>query len=274
MSLRRAVYMAGVIAVCRGVSPGAFELNPADPRTLALRNVCPGFGVESWGAFGNPAGLAYSRSVQAGFFYMPGLFGMPELACYGAGVTVPIAGISTGVSSTMFGFDPYKERVLGIALGGEVSSGISFGVRCKANGLAVRGYGSSTTLTLDAGICVHCGEDIAFGGICTNVTSSDLGQTGELLPQELSGGICYKPSPGASIFVSLNKEIVSPLELCFGVEAKVAEPLSLRFSVNAERPSVISAGCGVQIAGASFDYAYVYHWILGATHEIGVSVAL
>jgi hypothetical protein len=273
MSSRHAVIVAAAVILWRGVSLGAFELNPADPRTLSLRHACQGFGGGPWACFGNPAGLALSRSTEAGFFYMPGLFGAGELACYGAGLTFPTGEVGMGLMSSVFGFALYKEEVFGFTAAYGVSNGFNAGARCRANRLAIAGYGASTTLTLDVGIQVQCSEEIGIGGTCTNVTSTELGKTGELLPQELSAGICYNPSPYASIFVSAGKELLSSLELCLGVEVKVADPLTLRLGISAGQPALISGGCGVNIAGVTFDYAYVYHWVLGATHEIGVRVA-
>ena len=253
-------------------SHAAFEVSAAGPRSASLANAIVAAPPDGWAPFMNPAGVAFCRSLSIGVFHIPGLFGLSELRFSGVGLSVPVAGVGLAISATWFGWDLYKETSIRFAVGKEVSSGLGLGLRCQMNRLAISGYGSCTTFTLDLGIRIECSHSLAIGGILTNVTASALQVSTETLPQDLSGGIWYAPIPELHITLEAGKELLSAPEIRVGVEVDILKQLTLRAGI-IDNPSVVTGGCAFRAADVTVDYAFAYHWVLGATHEIGLTIS-
>lgn len=272
MMRQRGFILVAVVCICSATgSHAAFETTAVGPRSRVLGHSTVSGAADVWAIFGYPAELAVNRPFGAGFFHVPGLFGMNELCFSGGGVSIPVAGAGIGISATWFGGELYRETVLGIAVGREVMPGIGIGFRGRFNRLTISNYGSCSAVTLDVGIRVECMNILVIAGSLTNLTSATLGKSGETLPQELAGSVTYNPDPDLHFSFTAAKELLSPLELKIGVEAGFFEPVTLRAGVS-DYPSTLAGGCGIRIGDVSMDYAFVYHWVLGATHEIGVSV--
>jgi hypothetical protein len=272
MALR--TVFAAALAVCvRGqVTLAAFDHVAAGPRSLALGNAVVAAGPVTWTAFENPAGLATCRASSAGFFYIPGLFGLAELRYSGGTLVLPVAGTGLALTATRFGYDLYNETAIGLAAGRSIVSGIEVGCRFQLNRLAIEEYGSCAAIAVDIGIRIECSGSLSIGGVYSNVTGSALGASGEMLPQELTGGVWYTPIRDLRIAVSAGKEILSAPELRCGVEADIVEWMTLRAGI-IDNPSVVSGGCAFRVENIAAEYGLAYHWILGATHAIGLTIS-
>jgi hypothetical protein len=224
------------------------------------------------GFLANPAELAVIRPLGVSFFHVPGLFGLNELRLSGGGLVIPVGSVGVGVQGTWFGGELYRETVLGAAIGEELLPGVGIGLRVRLNGLSISGYGSCSVISVDAGIRAGILSNLTLACFLTNLTSARTGQSGEILPQELSGGLTYAPIPELEFLLAAGKELLSPLELRIGVEAGILEPIMLRIGW-VDEPSLVTAGCGIRVGAVTLDYAYVHHWVLGASHEIGVSLS-
>jgi hypothetical protein len=275
VAVRMALIPVGLICSCMlsSRSCAAFEVSAAGPRSFSLGNAIVAAPPDGWAAFTNPAGVAFCRFPGIGAFHAPGLFGLRELCLSGCGLSFPVAGFGLAVSATWFGWDAYKETSFRFAVAKVVASGIGLGLRCQLNRLAITGYGSCTEVTLDLGIRVECSRTLAIGGILTNVGASDLHSSGESLPQELSGGIWYAPIPELHIAFEAGKELLSAPEIRCGVEGDILTQFTLRAGI-IDTPSTVSGGCAIRLGDISADYAFTYHWVLGATHEMGITVSL
>jgi hypothetical protein len=274
-AVRFALIPACLLCTCMlsSRSRAAFEVYAAGPRSSSLGNAVVAAPPDGWAAFTNPAGVGFCRFPSIGVFHSPGLFGLVELRLSGCGLSLPVAGFGLALSATWFGWDAYKETSIRIAVAEEAVSGIGLGLRCRIDRLAIRGYGSCTEVTLDLGLRVECSRTLAIGGILTNVGASELQSTGESLPQELSGGIWYAPIPELHIVFEAGKELLSAPEIRCGVEADILEQLTLRAGI-VDTPSIVSGGCAIRLGEITADYAFTYHWVLGATHEMGITISL
>ncbi len=252
-------------------SYAAFEVAAAGTRSASLGNAIVAAPPDGWAAFMNPGVVGFCRSMGVGAFHIPGLFGMTELRVSGCGFALPVAGVGLAISATWFGWDLYKETIFRFAVGKEVSSGLGLGVRCQMNRVAISGYGSCTIVTLDLGIRIECSHSLAIGGQLTNVCSSVLHSSGEGLPQELSGGIWYAPIPELRIALEAGKELLSSPEIRCAVEVDIHKHVTLRAGI-IDTPSVVSGGCAFHLGDFTAEYAFAYHWVLGATHEIGLTI--
>jgi hypothetical protein len=254
-------------------SHAAFEASVAGPRSVSLGNAMVATPPDGWTPFTNPAGLAFCHVLSLGAFHDPGLFGLPELSISGVALSIPVGRVGLAVSADWFGWDLYRETSLQVAFGREVSSAIGLGVRCRMNRLTIRGYGSCTAFTFDLGIRIECSRSLAIGGVLTNVTSAVLCDSDEPLPQELRGGIWYAPVPDLHIVVEAGKELLSAPEIRCGVEFDILTELTLRAGI-IDAPSIVSGGCAFHLGEFTAEYALSYHWVLGVTHEMGLTVSL
>jgi hypothetical protein len=273
MTIHRAYVVC--VAIVLGVSSGegAFESNQAGPRSLALGNASIPLGGGVWNCFENPAGLAQPHRTGAGFFYQPGLFGLPELATFGAGVSTRVGDVGVAVHAVSFGCALYRETTMGLACGRGIAGTLALGLRARMQRLSIQGYGSAMAIVLDVGARVQCSDMIALAATFDNVASSQLGRTGESLPQQLTCGMMYTPAIPVRLFLSTRKEMLSPLEVHCGIEVEVAEPLTVRFGA-IDNPTIVSFGLAVCVTSLTMEYGCSYHWVLGATHEIGITVAI
>lgn len=253
-------------------SHAAFDAEPVGPRSASLGNAIVAVPPDGWTPFMNPGGLAFCRSLSICAFHIPGLFGMTDLRFSGAGLSAPVAGFGVAISSSWFGWDLYRETSLRFAVAKELTAGIGVGLRLHMNRLAISAYGSCTSFTLDLGVRIECSRNLAIGGVLTNVTASALQGTGETLPQGLSGGIWYAPIPDLRVALEAGKELLCAPEIRCGVEADILTQMTLRAGI-IDTPSIVSCGCAFRLGDIAADYAFAYHWVLGATHEIGLTIS-
>jgi hypothetical protein len=249
----------------------AFEHTGTSPRDLALGKAALAVVDDVWVPFANPGGLATCRSFHAVFSHTPGLFGLAELSCSGAGISFPFQGMGFALSGSWFGSKQYRENSIAVGVGKTVYTGLGIGMQVHMNRLSIQGYGSTAVLTLDLGIVVECSEVLTVGGIATNITAASLGEAGEALPQALDVGVWYSPIAEVHLGIAVGKEMLFSPELRCGVEVDAAECLTFRAGFT-EAPSVVSAGCAFRFAEFSVEYGFAHHWVLGATHEIGIVV--
>jgi hypothetical protein len=141
------------------------------------------------------------------------------------------------------------------------------------NSIAIHGYGSSTDFTIDAGVQIICSDVFAIGGAVSNVTGETLGQTREAIPQMLSGGVWYTPLVGLSVGISVEKESLYEPSVRCCTEFTPVESIVLRFGM-CDVPASVSGGCAVHVLAFTFEYAFGYHWVLGSTHEVGLSFTI
>jgi hypothetical protein len=272
------VYRKAVLGVTAGMvlnacSLAAFERAAMSPRAMGLGNAALAASADAWTFFANPADVPFSGSFSAGFFHIPGLFGLGELQFSGGGLALPVDGSGFACAISRLGGRPYSETTLALSFGQELMPGFSVGLSGKMNGLSITGYGSCWDFTVDVGVRVECTKELTVSGLLTNATGTTLGASGEELPQELTGGIAYTPVAGVSCMVTASKELLMPLELRCGIEVDIMEPLNLRAGI-VDNPSTVTGGCSIRIGDVSVDYACAYHWLLGMTHEIGISIRL
>lgn len=249
----------------------AFEHSATGPRDLSLGKATIAASADGWAPFVNPGRLAACSLANAVFYHIPGLFGLPELSSSGGGFSFPCQGLGIALSCGWFGSDQYRESNMALGIGGTVYSGLGMGIRMHMNRLSIGGYGSSTVFTIDVGIVLECSENLAIGGTATNVAAATLGRAGESLPQALDAGIWYSPIPAVHLALSTGKEMLFAPEFRCGIEIDAADCLSLRAGFT-DTPSTVSAGCAFRLPDFSAEYGFAHHWVLGATHEIGIAL--
>jgi hypothetical protein len=245
-----------------------FEQSHAGARAKGLGGAYVGVSRDVWAVFYNPAGLSNLQSTQAGIYYSPQPFGIPELAFGAAAVAVPTDLGSFGVSFQRYGFELYREvtgtlsyanRIFDIGVGGNV----------HYRSLSIQNYGSAGTLTLDLAAFVAVVQDIDWGIMVKNLTASTIGTSNEQLPQVFSTGFSYRPVDKLVLALDYEKETKFDVSFHFGAEYQVVEAVYARLGFS-DVPSQFAGGFGLHYAKLTFDYVMTTHQELGLTHQFSI----
>lgn len=292
MNRRSLRHIAGLVLVSVAVS--AFSVEGAQAASNAGTNAATflriGHGARSAGmggaftaisegalaAYWNPAGLASleSSEISLGHFawfqdisveqltFATPAFGNVVTAVsltyvnYGTIDGYDAAGISTGDLAA-------HDLAASLSLGFELTDDLCFGATGKYISQRLDTY-SASAFAADLGVKYDL-DRLTLAATLTNVgTSLKFDEVEESLPQSLRMGLAYRPF-GHRILTSIEWEKESSGEIFVrqGMELSFSERYFLRtgydYVVGVQNQSLtsgLSAGAGLKLSGASFDYAY------------------
>ena len=252
---------------------GAFEKTSQGSTSTGMGGASVALAENPWGAYSNPGVLPTLSKRVVSFFYVPQPFGLKELA-RGSFSYVEATTLGTlGITGSRFGFELYREVVLGISYARTLDDRFSAGVTLNYFSLTIQNYGSNKTFGVDAGFLVRVSENVQWGFAAFNLNAPTIGSTKEKLPQVYATGLQYSPISEASLSVDIVKDIRYPTELHMGIEYTILGAVDIRGGTASE-PSLYTAGAGIHYMFFHFDYAFSVHQDLGATHSFSLSLFL
>lgn len=230
--------------------------------------------------FFNPAGLAQSQNhVQIGFTQLYGQkFAQHGTAAVAFKLPKTWGKIGLGARSFAVSFedeDLMSEQSLslshGFTLQHDIHSTISFGYVANYHRLAFDDEDDSDdAFSLDLGVNALLHGRTRFGFAVTNLLKAKMGdQNQNDLPSKLALGISYQPYDMVTTSIELKKDFAKETEFMGGVEARVFEPLTLRFGVH-HNPAIYNMGLGLDVRGLEIDYSYSFHNVLPSTSHVNV----
>jgi hypothetical protein len=215
--------------------------------------------------FYNPAGLAITGpSALSLFGSRP--YGLQELTYETLSALYHSRFGGVGISIQTFGSRIYRENGLAIGWGYHFRNRFYYGFITRIHQIQIKSYGSDSAITLEAGILLIISHRLRWGIAATNINQGSIGQDHEPIPKIIRTGLCYRPMREVLLCLELDKETRFPLELRGGFEIRPLSALALRCGFGRD-PSYFSAGIGIAWAFISFDYACMFHPVLGATHQ-------
>ncbi len=221
--------------------------------------------------FFNPSGLSQMDWREIGIYYSPSPFGMSELTnFFGAYHESTIFG-SFAIGFKSYGFELYRESEIALSYSRGFERLLLVGITASYHTLSISRYGSTSYLTLLAGILICISPDFRFGFAINNVLRSSIGIEENQIPVIYSSGISYYLLNDLNINLAVSKEIDKDFSLSFGIDYCLIDYLNLRFGFM-NYPSTFSGGVGVNYAKFELDYAVFNHNDLGLTHQIGLIV--
>lgn len=226
-----------------------------------------------WAAFANPGCLAVFDERILSVSYTPQPFGLKELSRAAFSYIEPTSIGTFAVSGSRFGFGLYREVDIQLAFSLPISGMFSAGGSLHYYHLGIERYGSAQTVGADIGLVAELSGQLQWGFAAFNVNAPSIGAARERLPQVFSTGLVYFPVPDAAIAADLEKDIRFPVEVHLGMQYRLLDLLSLRVGTIAE-PSMFSAGIGLRLSFAGFDYSFTNHSDLGPTHGFSLSIHL
>jgi hypothetical protein len=248
---------------------GGFERTQMGGRPVALGNAFVALGDDPWTITYNPAGLNQIHIATFSLFYSPQPFGVSELSTTAVAVLFPTSIGAIGGALRRQGFDLYREVSATFGYANTIRD-VSIGINVNYHAVSIKSYGTSATIGLDAGLLIPLVEGLRWGASFKNVNAPSIGAAREPLPQSFITGVAYFPIHALTLVVDVQKESRVDLSPRFGFEYWLVDTFALRGGVS-DAPSEISGGIGIRNSMLQFDYAFVSHPVLGATHQASVT---
>lgn len=224
--------------------------------------------------FFNPAGLAQVQNgVQVGFAELNGQK-FAHFRTAAAGFKLPAKFGTIALGARMFGvsyedMDLMSEQTFslshGFVLQHDIHSTISLGYTANYYRLSFEDEDPDDAVGFDLGATALLHGRTRLGFSVTNLGQAVMGDTNQnTLPSKLALGISYQPYDQVTTSIELKKDFAQETEFMGGVEARLFEPLAIRFGVH-QNPATWNAGMGLNVKGIEIDLSYTAHSVLPGT---------
>jgi hypothetical protein len=274
--LSTAVWFAA--ALCLPLSGrAAFEHVEVGARPAALGGAYCALSDDAHGPLHNPAGAGWSdRRTIALSTSRP--FGLGELDTRELSVLLPVSGWALGLHARCFGGRLYRETTVAISAAHRFLDGLSAGWCLRGRQLAICGYGSAESWSLDLGVTALPGARWRWGMAVHNINNGRLGRDRQGLPQVLMVGLACRPEEWVWLSGELLGDLTDlsvetfgppevPLEWRLGCETRPWKAAALRLGLQ-NHPLRISAGLETAAGPLRLGYAWRSHPLLGSTHHL------
>ena len=230
--------------------------------------------------FFNPAGLAdLGYEAKIGFAQLNGEeFSQYKTLALGAKLPKKFGTLGIGIRMLDVDFEDYTlmgEQIWslshGITLQKDIHSTINVGYNVNYYHLTFDDSDESDdAFGFDLGVTALLHTRTKVGFALTNLGQAKMGFENQMkLPSTMAMGISYMPYDGVTTSVEVKKDFAETTEFMGGVEARLFEPLYLRFGVH-QNPATYTAGATFVLEGVSLDYAFTYHSVLNPTHYLNL----
>lgn len=224
--------------------------------------------------FFNPAGLAdVANGVQVGFAQLNGQK-FSDFRTAAAGFKLPARFGTVGLGARIFGVsyedtDLMSEQTFSLAHGfvlqQDIHSTISLGYTASYYRLSFEDEDPDDAFGIDIGATALLHGRTRLGFSVTNIGQAVMGDTNQnTLPSKLALGISYQPYDQVTTSIEIKKDFAQETEFMGGVEARLLEPLAIRFGVH-QNPATWNAGVGLDVKGIEIDLSYTTHAVLPGT---------
>lgn len=289
--LRRAgATLAAWLVIGVGPAEAVFDDLEYSPRARAMGGAYAAISDDASALFYNPAGLIHVNSYDLqGVFFEPWNLGFVRANAISFALPLREGWGSAGIGYTDFraendGTVLSIERTVTVAHGftlmEDIGSTFAFGYALNLYNIdyptpSVSGLelGSQSTFGLDVGFLVKLRGRTQAGAFIKNVNNPSIGEPVETdLKQRLSGGFAYSPYDGVITTVELEKELGEDTQFHGGVEARISDPLYLRFGAQS-KPNLFDAGVGLVWQQVRVDLTYTHHPIFDSTFRYGLRLS-
>ena len=245
-----------------------FERRNLGARSLGLGGALISFGEDPWSFYSNPARALKSREL--GLFFVPSLYGLPEVKSAGASYLDSFAGIDVSCAVQTFGLEVYRESVVSAGASMPVFDFLFLGTNMNYNHLFIENYGSDASFSFDVGVKMFATDNFCLGISSTNLNSASLTNSNDRLPQTLAAGMAYV-SESVNLAFEYFKELGYPSALRIAAEYSPLKPFTLRTGTTSGTNS-FNAGLTVRFLGFEVEYGAMFHSVLGMTQSFGISL--
>lgn len=250
---------------------GANDNYPSGARVSALSNagvVLNGL----WANYHNQAGLADIEKLMLGFHY-ENKYVVDEYGLHALALAVPVNWGTIGVNATFFGYSKYNETKIGLAYGKSFGERLSAGIQMDLlNVYQAEDYGSSTAVTVEAGILAEPVDGLLVGAHVYNPVKASFNETGiQDVPVIFQAGIGYYFTEKLLIVAETEKDTEQKAVFQGGIEYNIIKNIFTRIGLSSYEMSSYSFGVGFVYKGINADMAFSHHQILGYTPHVSFS---
>ncbi|MCR4439533.1 MAG: hypothetical protein QHJ34_15900 [bacterium] len=250
----------------------AFERLTVGARPVGMAGAYVGLAQGPEALLINPAGIATASGITGAAFYgRP--FGLKELDASGVSLFYPLRYGGLGGAVRLFGRSPYQEQVFSLGAGMVVLPHLYVGAAAHLYHLCIASYGSASTAGADLGLLMSVAYNVRWGVVVSNLNRPRIGDCREQLPQVFATGVSITPAPPLVVTVDLHKDVRYPAEVRIGTSYRPLAPLALRCGLQTN-PGRFAAGIGLWAGIVRMDYAVSYHYDLGLSHSVSVTVGI
>lgn len=243
--------------------------NPVGARSVALANtsVCLD---DVWAYHHNPGAAASIRTISIGAYYET-RFLTKELQTQALSLAIPLKVGVISAGAQFFGYEQYRNTRAGVGYSMKFTDFLQVGVQGNIQTLRLGGnYGSTTSGTIEAGLLAKVSEKWSIGISVMNIGRQRINPVNDRFATIMRAGCQYKPSKKVSVFVEVEKQIITKISFKGAVEYQPVKPLYIRIGAQSA-PMEFALGFGYKVSGFSIDLGSKYHQTLGWTPNIGLN---
>ncbi len=211
----------------------------------------------------NPALLAQVDHAEVGG-YVTRSFLVAGLDRAVLAATLPVENGGFGLTASYFGYSAYNEQQVRLGYGRKLAETFSVGVTFTYLGTGLQEYGSTSGVTMEAGLLYKVSEKVLLGAHVFNPLSVRMGDLEEPVPALLQTGIRYASSDKVRLYAEISQQIGSPLQLRGGIEYAPDSWLLLQAGTTTQ-PVQFTAGMSIRRPPWQVHIAYAWHQLLGNT---------
>lgn len=268
------ILLLGLILVQAAFLLAVFDDYIPSARARGMGGAYTGVADDVNAIFFNPAGLTeIDFEAQVGF---ANLFGQKfsQVKTAAIGFKLPKQYGTLAFGARMFDVDFADVSLMseqiwnasyGFVLQEDIHSKISSGASINFYRLSFDGEDTDDAFGFDFGVTAILHGRTKLGFAVINFNQAVMGDTNQhSLPSKLALGISYIPYDGVTTTVELKKDFAQETEFMGGVEARLFEPLFIRFGVH-QNPASWNAGIGLKVEGVNIDLSYSTHAVMDGT---------
>jgi len=210
----------------------------------------------------NQAALAQVQHPGAGV-YGSRLFMLKELSSYIACIALPVKKGGLGLVARYFGGSYYNQSQLGIGYGRTLHPVLDIGIQFNYNRRALTGYGSNSSLSVEAGLLIHISTPLHIGIHIYQPAAPKYGiDKSEQYSSVLTTGIGYEASDKLFISADFVKEQGQSVAISTAMQYIFARQLFTRLGITGTTGNYFF-GLGVQWKNYRVDINSSWHARLG-----------
>ena len=228
--------------------------------------------TDLWSFFHNPAGLARLETWEAGVA-VENHFLIRELSYGSFAAAVPVGNGTFGAGLTTFGYKTYRDSRASLAYAHSFGPRLSASVRLNYHSIQIDDdyYGSTQTVSADAGLRTTIGDDVVVGAHISNLSQSELAEyQDERIPTVMRLGFAWETNDQLTISGEVEKDSRFDAGFKMGLEYQAVDNVFLRAGARSQ-PESFSLGLGVHLNSIRIDVASAYNTTLGFSPQASIS---
>lgn len=224
----------------------------------------------SFGSVKNPALSVFTKNLESGIYYTPGLYNLEELAIFGFSLNYPINEISNvAFSYYNNSFSLYKKNYYNLNFSYLFDPLFIPGFNIGIDYIDIKNYKSDYKIIFDFGLLSILDKNFVTGFAIKNLFKNSHHNDDNDITHKYQLGFSYYFDNHSNLNFSVEKELYQKVNFAAGVSIQTVDFFYLNIGYH-NNPSLQNYGFTLFINNISLEYALSIHNILGNTHHISL----